>query len=220
MLKIAARATEIKDAKLEDLRKELIKYAEDVCKDAEDTPLPPFRDINHRIPIIDESKVYPVRPARCPEKLKPLWRDKRAQYLKSGRWVVRSGSNASPMMYLAKPTRDLSLQLRCVVDLRARNANTKRMASPLPDMDTILRNVVSHKYKSMLDLKGAYEQIRIVEEDEKYALMNTPEGTLGTRVMQQGDLNAGSTYQALMTHIFREYIGVFMDVYLDDIVIY
>lgn len=38
--------------------------------------------------------------------------------------------------------------------------------------------------------------------------------------MQQGDCNAGATYQTLMNHIFNEYIGVFMEVYLDDIIIF
>jgi len=35
-----------------------------------------------------------------------------------------------------------------------------------------------------------------------------------------GDCNAPATYQALMNHIFSAYIGRFMDIYLDDIVIY
>ena len=38
--------------------------------------------------------------------------------------------------------------------------------------------------------------------------------------MQIGDCNALATYQSLMNHIFLDFIGVFMDVYLDDIVIY
>jgi hypothetical protein len=35
-----------------------------------------------------------------------------------------------------------------------------------------------------------------------------------------GDCNAPATYQALMNHIFSPYIGRFLDVYLDDIIIY
>ena len=38
--------------------------------------------------------------------------------------------------------------------------------------------------------------------------------------MQISDCNAGATYQSLMNHIFASYIGIFMYVYLDDIVIY
>jgi hypothetical protein len=39
-------------------------------------------------------------------------------------------------------------------------------------------------------------------------------------VMQMGDCNALATYQALMNHLFFSFIGRFMDVYLDDIIIY
>src|ERR1700679_4366243 len=45
-------------------------------------------------------------------------------------------------------------------------------------------------------------------------------GLNGVLVMQIRDCNASATYQSLMDHIFSDYIGVFMDVYLDDIVIY
>ena len=38
--------------------------------------------------------------------------------------------------------------------------------------------------------------------------------------MQQGNCNAGATYQTLMNHIFASYIGVFMYVYLDDVIIF
>ena len=39
-------------------------------------------------------------------------------------------------------------------------------------------------------------------------------------VLQQGDCNAVATYQTLVNHIFTLYLGVFMDVYLDDIAVY
>lgn len=39
-------------------------------------------------------------------------------------------------------------------------------------------------------------------------------------VMQQGDCNAGAMYQTLMNHIFASHIGVFIYVYLDDIIIF
>jgi len=51
-------------------------------------------------------------------------------------------------------------------------------------------------------------------------LFAMPDGTMISHVMQIGDCNAGATYQSLMNHIFGPYLGVFMDVYLDDIVVY
>jgi len=66
---------------------------------------------------------------------------------------------------------------------------------PGPDMESMLRNATKHKYRSLIDGKDAYEQIRVI-----------PEHVPRT--------------QALMNHIFGPYIGVFMDVYLDDILVY
>ena len=50
--------------------------------------------------------------------------------------------------------------------------------------------------------------------------MTMPDGNMVSHVVQQGDCNMPATYQALMNHLFSPYIGRFMDVYLDDIIIY
>jgi len=219
-LVLESRLTKIEIIRISALRDELRDYATDICKEAIETPLPPFRVINHVIPIIDEHKVYSWRPSKCPEPLKPLWRQKRDDYLASGRWQFRSGQNAVLMLMLYKPSKDGIVRLRTVCDTRERNKNSRRLASPLPDIEGILRNVTGHKYRTLLDGKDAYEQIWIAPEDVENSLFATPDGTMVSLVMQIGDCNASATYQSLMNHIFSAYIGVFMDVYLDDIVIY
>src|SRR5438445_6825673 len=128
-------------------------------------PLPPLRLINHVIPLLDENKVYSWRPSKCPEALKPLWRAKRDDYVRTGRWEFKSGTNAVPMLMLKKPTKDGTLRLHTVLDTRERNTNTRKLASPLPDMEAILCNVVSHPYRSLLDGKDVYKQIRVTPED-------------------------------------------------------
>lgn len=121
------------------------------------------------------------------------------------------------MLHIYKPGTKL---LRIVVDLRERNANTIKMSTPMPNIEAILRRIAAHLFCSSMDGKDAYEQIRIIAEHVARSAMTTPDGTMVSLVMQQGDCNALATYQALMNHIFAPYIGVFMDVYLDDIIIY
>jgi hypothetical protein len=53
--------------KLERAQEELRRYADPLCKEILETGLPPLRDINHMIPLIDEKKTYTWRPSRCPE---------------------------------------------------------------------------------------------------------------------------------------------------------
>jgi len=55
------------DSALLAAREELLAYAEPLCRKVDETELPPFRAINHSIPLIDESKTYQWRPSRCPE---------------------------------------------------------------------------------------------------------------------------------------------------------
>src|SRR6266702_5407384 len=94
------------------------------------------------------------------------------------------------------------------------------MTSPLPDPEGILRRTVSKKYRSLMDGRDAYEQIRIEPSHVERTAVTTPDGNMVSQVIQMGDCNSPATYQALMNHIFSPYIGRFMDVYLDDIVIY
>ncbi len=67
--KLAARAVDL-------LQKDLVQIRQDLLNEAKSLrlftlpelqPLPPLRAINHTILLIDESLVYPWRPARCPE---------------------------------------------------------------------------------------------------------------------------------------------------------
>jgi hypothetical protein len=76
------------------------------------------------------------------------------------------------------------------------------------------------KYKSLIDGQDVYEQIRIIPEHVTRSTVTTPDGNMVSNMIQQGDCNVPATYQALMNHLFWEYIGKFMDVYLDDIIVY
>ena len=120
---------------------------------------------------------------------------------------------------LRKTKKDL-IQLRTVIDLREQNKNTKKLLSPLLDIESVLRRVTFKKYKSLIDGKDTYEQIRIIPEHVNRSIFNTPDRTMVSKVMQLGDCNSGATYQALMNHIFQPYLGDWMDIYLDDLVIY
>ena len=217
--KLMIHGLTLEDRNLEIAREELRQYAYPLCREVAETDLPPFRDINHTIPLIDEKLTYPWRPSRCPEAFRAQWVEKRDAYIKSGRWKITSAGNTVPMLLIPKPGTHPP-ELRTVVDLRERNKNTRKLTSPLPDIDGMLRRTASRKYRSTLDMKSAYEQIRIIPEHVARSTVTTPDGNMVSQVIQIGDCNAPATYQALMNHLFSSYIGRFMDIYLDDIVIY
>lgn len=206
---------------LDRARQAVRAYAEPICRKAMDSALPPLRKINHRIPIIDPAKRYKWRPSRCPEPLRLQWIEKRNSYVQSGRWMPSTSFNTVPMLCIPKPGKPGEPpRLRTVIDLRERNANTHKLTCPLPDMEGILRRVSQARYRSTMDGTDAYEQIRIEPSDVKFSAMATPEGPMLSQVMQQGDCNAVATFQTIMVSLFSPWIGKWIDIYLDDIVIY
>jgi hypothetical protein len=214
---LESRVSDVYEESLDKVREKLSELARPLCAKASETNLPPLCVINHTIPLIDEGKIYLWRPSRCPEPLRPQWADKRQSYLASGHWQVTSAGNTVPMLFIRKPGLD---RLHTVVDLHERNKNTWKLISPLPDMDGILRQVTGKKFKSILDGQDAYKQIWVVPKHVHHTAMTTPDGNMLSNVLQQGDCNTPATYQALMNHLFSEFLGKWMDVYLDDIIIY
>ena len=219
--KISARAVDVLETELERVRQELMEFARPLCKKPDETELLPFRAINHTIPLINEDEIYPWRPSKCPGAFREQWREKRDAYIRTGRWEITSAKNTVPMLLIPKPPKKgKPAELRTVVDLRARNKNTRKMASPLPDQQGIFNRVAQAKFMSLMDQAAAYEQVRIEPEHVSRSAVTTPDGNMVSNVIQIGDCNGPATFQALMNHIFSPYLGVFMDAYLDDIVVY
>ncbi|KAL1937390.1 hypothetical protein VTO73DRAFT_13796 [Trametes versicolor] len=155
--------------------------------------LPPMREINHRIPLIDEQHRYNYHHPRCPDAVRGELKAKMDRYLEAGWWEMKPANQAAPLLCVLKKNG----KLRTVID-----------------------DVARAKYRSKIDMSDAYEQIRIDVEDVWKTAFSTIFGTAISHVMQQGDCNAPGTFQRLMTWIFREYLGVFVHVYLDDIFVF
>ncbi|KEP45251.1 putative transposase, partial [Rhizoctonia solani 123E] len=142
VLRINSISADVVEARMEDLCEMLREEAQDLCPTSvASTPLPPFRKINHRIPLIDPSRVYKFRPSKCVEKLRPLFDTKARESLQSGRWDLTTGSNAIPMLILTKKSSDSTVAIRTVLDKREQNDNTVKLASPLPPPEDVLLNV-------------------------------------------------------------------------------
>lgn len=100
---ITSAAADLLSGELENLRAELRRDAGDLCQDGAHTELPPLREVNHTIPLINNKLIFSWRPSKCPDALKPLWRAKLTAYLESKQWQMAAGTNTCPMLMIPKP---------------------------------------------------------------------------------------------------------------------
>ncbi|KAG8424880.1 hypothetical protein J3458_022432 [Metarhizium acridum] len=111
-------------------------------------------------------------------------------------------------------------KLRPCIDYRHLNKITIKNRYPLPLMTEIRDKVGKAKWFTTLDLKGAYNLIRMKEGHEWMTAFRTSRGHYEYLVMPFGLTNAPATFQRMIDTILRKQLGVFVVVYLDDILIY
>ncbi|KAF8235813.1 hypothetical protein L208DRAFT_1142303, partial [Tricholoma matsutake] len=64
--------------------------------------LPPLRDINHHIPLVDEKKKYNYYLPKCPNSMRKPLAEKIAKYSKAGWWHPARVEQATPMLVVPK----------------------------------------------------------------------------------------------------------------------
>ncbi len=122
----------------------------------------------------------------------------------------------APILFVKK--KDGSL--RMCVDYRGLNKVTVKNRYPLPLISGLLDQLGQAKIYTKIDLRGAYNLVRIKEGDEWKTAFRTRYGHFEYNVMPFGLTNAPAIFQHLMNDIFREFLDDFVVCYLDDILIY
>ncbi|KAK3554259.1 hypothetical protein QTP70_020113 [Hemibagrus guttatus] len=110
--------------------------------------------------------------------------------------------------------------LRPCIDYRGLNAITVPYPYPLPLVPAALEQLRGPRIFTKLDLRSAYNLVRIREGDEWKTAFHTTHGHYEYRVMPFGLTNAPAVFQALINGVFQDLLGKGLIAYIDDILVY
>ncbi|CCF49973.1 related to retrotransposon nucleocapsid protein [Ustilago hordei] len=122
----------------------------------------------------------------------------------------------SPVLFI--PKKDGGLRL--CVDYRGLNEITVKNRAPLPLIEEQLFLLRKARIYTKLDLRAAYNLIRIAKGDEWKTAFGTQLGLYEYLVMPFGLANALAHFQSFINDIFQDIIGIYVVVYLDDFLIF
>ena len=192
----------------------LMETYNDICAKSQ-TEIGRTNITKHRIEI---ENVVPISqtPYRTNPKNKEFLQTEIAKMEANG--IVRKSTSpwASPVVIVDKK----GGEKRICIDYRKLNAVTKSDAYPLPRIDDMLESFGQAKWFTTLDLASGYWQVAMHERDIEKTAFVTPFGLYEFLVMPFGLSNAPGTFQRLMNRVLQDFLGDFVAVYLDDVIIY
>ena len=178
--------------------------------------LPKHQPWDHVIPLVEE-KSPPFGPIyQLSEKELKVLKEYIDDNLAKGFIKPSTSPAGSPVLFV--PKKDGSLRL--CVDYRALNNITIKDRYALPLINELHDRFQGAKIFTKLDLRGAYNLIRIKAGEEWKTAFRTRYGLFEYQVMPFGLTNAPASMQRLMNDVLHEYLDIFVIVYLDDVLVY
>ncbi|KAL0172725.1 hypothetical protein M9458_033036, partial [Cirrhinus mrigala] len=180
------------------------------------TQLPPHRPWDCAIDLLPnamptKSRVYPL--SRMEDQAMEEYIE---ETLDSG--FIRASTSPAAAGFFFVSKKDGGL--RPCIDYRGLNNVTVKFCYPLPLVSPALEQLREATIYTKLDLRSAYNLIRIKEGDEWKTAFLTTRGHYEYQVMPYGLANAPAVFQSFINEILKEFMNKFVIAYIDDILIY
>ena len=108
---------------------------------------------------------------------------------------------------------------RVCIDFTDLNKACLKDPFPMPRIDQLVDVIAGHPWMSFLNAFQGYHQIPLALEDQEKTTYVTTTGNYHYKVMSFGLKNAGSTYQRIMTRMFKPQLGKNIEIYVNDMVV-
>ncbi|MCO5594840.1 hypothetical protein L7F22_048874 [Adiantum nelumboides] len=178
--------------------------------------LPPSGGVDHGIELVAGSQPFSKQPYRFSKTKEDEIQRQLKDYLDRG--FVRPSK--SPWRAPVLLSRKKDNTMRFCVDYKGLNKLTVKNKYLLPCMDDLIDRLHGALHFTKIDLRLSYHQIRIKLEDIPKTGFHTRYGHYEFLVLPFGLTNAPATFQQMMNDLLRPFLGNFVVVFLDDILIY
>ncbi|KAH0724973.1 hypothetical protein KY284_000838 [Solanum tuberosum] len=183
----------------------------------EDLPgVPPERKIDFVIDLLPDTQPKCIPLYRmAPSELKEL-REQLKDLLDKG--FIRP--SISPWGVLVLFVKKKYCSLRMCIDYRQLKKFTIKNKYPIPRIDDLFHKLQGASNFSMIDLRSGYYQLRVRDSDIPKIAFRTWYGHYEFVGMSFGLTNAVVAFIDLMNRVFKQYLDLFVIVFIYDILIY